>query len=212
MVRQPPPGKQPSRSSGKPRTARRASARPAARRDGASRQDPSQQAIAVYERAVKALQRRRYAAAAAAFQQVIDKFPNAPEIRERSQRHLAACERAAQPAPTPATVEDRLYAATIALNSGFQKEALQHLNACLKERPDSDHVQYMLAVARADADDLPAAATHLLRAIELNSDNRFLARTEPSFDRLREDDAVRTALGTPDADPHHADSESPAPR
>ena len=187
MVRQPPPGKQPSRDTGL-------------------------QAVDVYERAVTALQERRFAAAASEFRRLIDNFPREPELHERSRRYLAACERAAQPAPTPETLEDRLFAATLALNAGLQDEALGYLNACVQERPDSDHVQYMLAVAKADAGDLPAAATHLLRAIELNSDNRFLARTEPSFERLREDDAVRQALETPDAEPRPAESESPTPR
>ena len=167
-------------------------------------------ALAVYERAVKALQQRRYAQAATHFRKVIDNFPDAPRIHERSRRYLAVCERASLPAPTPETLEDRLYAATLALNSGLQDEALQHLDACVRERPDSDHVQYMLAVARADAGDLPAAASHLLRAIALNSDNRFLARNEPSFHRLRDDDAVQQALETPEAAAQTADPERPA--
>ena len=165
------------------------------------------QALAVYERAVKALQQRRYTQADAHFRKVIDNFPAAPELHERSRRYLAVCERASQPAPAPETVEDRLYAATLALNSGSQDEALQHLDACVQERPDSDHVQYMLAVARAEAGDLAAAAGHLLRAIELNADNRFLARNEPGFHRLRDEDAVRKALETADAAPRTADSE-----
>ena len=161
-------------------------------------------ALATYERAVKALQQRRYTQAAAHFRKVLDNFPDESELHERSRRYLAASERASQPSPTPETVEDRLYAATLALNSGLQDEALRYLNVCAKERPDSDHVQYMLAVARADAGDLPAAAGHLLRAIELNPDNRFLARNEPSFDRLRDDHAVQRALESPAAAPRTA--------
>ena len=166
--------------------------------------DGNLKALAVYERAVKALQQRRYTRAAAHFRKVLDDFPDAAEVHERSRRYLEACERASQPSPTPETVEDRLYAATLALNSGLQDDALRYLNVCAKERPDSDHVHYMLAVARADAGDLPAAAGHLLRAIELNPDNRFLARNEPSFDRLRNDDAVQKALASPAAAPRTA--------
>ena len=169
-------------------------------------------ALAAYERAVKALQQRHFKQAAGHFRKVIDDFPDAPEIHERSRRYLAVCERASRPAPAPETVEDHLYAATLALNSGLQDEALQHLDVCARERPDSDHVQYMLAVARADAGDLSAAAGHLLRAIELDSANRFLARNEPSFHRLRDDAAVRKALETPDAAPPAADSQVPATR
>ena len=51
-----------------------------------------------------------------------------------------------------------------------------------------------------------AAATHLLRAIDLNADNRFLARNEPSFHRLRDDDAVQKALESPAAAPRTVNS------
>ena len=37
------------------------------------------------------------------------------------------------------------------------------------------------------------------RAVEFNPDNRFLARNEPSFDRLRGDDAVQMAVQVPAA-------------
>lgn len=199
MDKQPPRGKRPSRPSG------RAGARKTAAGDQATRQEaaPGQvayvKAVAAYERAVEALQRRRFRTAAARFQRVIDNFPDEAELHERSRCYLAVCERESLPRPpAPATVEDRLLAATVALNSGSRGEALRHLNAAAKERPDSDHVQYMLAVARADGGDAAAAAGHLLRSIELNPDNRFLARTEPSFDQLRAHKAVREALRTPD--------------
>ncbi len=89
-----------------------------------------------------------------------------------------------------------MYAATLALNSGSQQVALEHLEAALKQDPDSDHVQYMLAVARAAEGDAQTAASHLLRSIELNPDNRFLARTESNFDLLREDEKIQQALRT----------------
>ena len=64
--------------------------------------------------------------------------------------------------------------------------------------PDSEQVHYMLAVARAASGDKPTAVTHLHRAIELNPDNRFLARHEPSFEELEEDEAFRQMVATPD--------------
>ena len=197
MNKQPPPGKRPSRPSGRAGARKNAAGDQATRQETTPGQDAYLKAVAVYERAVEALQRRRFRTAAARFQRVIDNFPDEAELHERSRCYLAVCERESLPAPTPATVEDRLLAATVALNSGSRGEALRHLKAAAKERPDSDHVQYMLAVARADGGDAAAAAGHLLRAIELNPDNRFLARTEPSFDQLRADNAVREALRTP---------------
>ena len=90
-----------------------------------------------------------------------------------------------------------MYAATLALNEGSEQEALQHLEAALVEAPDSEQVQYMLAVARAAAGDRSTAVTHLHRAIELNPDNRFLARHEASFEALHDHEAFRQMLAAP---------------
>ena len=210
MDRQPPAGKQRSRPSGRAGARQNATGPPAARQDAAPGQDAYLQAVAVYQRAVEALQRRHFRTAASQFKRVIEKFPDELEIHERSRRYLAVCERESLPSATPKSLEDRLFAATLALNSGSQGEALRHLKAAAKEQPDSDHVQYMLAVARADAGDAAAAATHLLRAIELNPDNRFLARTEPSFEPLREDAAVQEALKTPGEALREPDTGSPS--
>ena len=212
MDRQPPAGKQRSRPSGRAGATQNAAGARAARQDAAPGQDAHLQAVAVYQRAVEALQRRHFRTAASQFKRVIEKFPDELEIHERSRRYLTVCERESLPSATPKSLEDRLLAATLALNSGSQGEALRHLRAAAREQPDSDHVQYMLAVARADAGDAADAATHLLRAIELNPDNRFLARTEPSFEPIREDDAVREALKTPGETLPEPETGSPSSR
>ena len=210
MDRPPPAGKKPTRPSGRAGATKSAAGAPAAGREVAPEQEAYLQAVALYERAVDALQRRHFRKAANQFRRLIDNFPDEHELHERSRCYLSVCERESQPTPRPQTVEDRLFAATLALNAGSQNEALRHLKAAARERPDSDHVQYMLAVARAEAGDGPAAVVNLLRAIELNPDNRFLARTEPSFERLREDDAVREALMTPGDAPVEPESGSPS--
>ena len=210
MDRQPPARKKPTRPSRGAGATKSAAGTTVAGREVAPEQEAYLQAVALYERAVEALQRRHFRKAATQFRRLIDNFPDEQELHERSRCYLAVCERESLPQPRPETVEDRLFAATLALNAGSQREALRHLRAAARERPDSDHVQYMLAVARADGGDAPAASAHLLRAIELNPDNRFLARTEPSFERLREIDTVREALMTPGDAPVEPESESPS--
>ena len=153
-------------------------------------------AVELYERALEALQRRDLRVATNRFKKVIRDFPEERELHERSRRYLEVCERQRAPAPTPQTLEERVYAATLALNAGSEKEALQHLEAALAEAPDSEQVQYMLAVARAAAGDELTAVTHLHRAIELNPDNRFQARHEPSFEALHNDEAFQQMLAS----------------
>lgn len=193
--------KQPS--SGNPAKSSRRAATAAARRRttlAQAQQDTHEQALGRYEQAMAALQQREFETAAALFSQVIDEFPAERELHERSRRHLQICRRESREAPTPNTLDERVYAATLALNAGLHDEALQHLDAAQRQNPDSDRVQYMLALARAEGGDLQAAGTHLLRAIELNPENRYLARHEPSLELLREDETIQNALRTPPAD------------
>lgn len=186
-----------ARASSRPRAAATA----ASERAAEARRKKTLKAVAMYERALETLQRRRLSTAAALFRRVVDEFPDERELHERCHRYLEVCARETTPAPTPKTLEERIYAATLALNAGAQDKALEHLEAAVAEEPDSDHVQYMLAVARAAAGETTTAVTHLHRAIELNPDNRFLARHEPSFETLNENAAFRKALGfTPPTD------------
>jgi tetratricopeptide (TPR) repeat protein len=157
-------------------------------------------AVALYERALATLQKRRLSTAAVMFKRVIDDFPDERELHERCRRYLEVCARETTPDPTPETLEERIYAATLALNAGTPDKALEHLEAAAAKAPDSDHVQYMLAVAQAAAGETKIAVTHLSRAIELNPDNRFLARNEPSFETIRENTAIRQALSSPPGD------------
>ena len=169
----------------------------AAARAAEARRKKQLKAVGLYERALEALQRRDLRVAANRFEKVIREFPEERELHERSRRYIEVCQRGRAPTPTPETLEERVYAATLALNEGSEQEALQHLEAALVEAPDSEQVQYMLAVARAAAGDRSTAVTHLHRAIELNPDNRFLARHEASFEALHDHEAFRQMLAAP---------------
>ena len=177
-----------------------AKAKAASKRAAEGRRKKSLKALAVYERALETLQKRKLSTAAALFRRVIDDFPDERELHERCRRYLEVCNRETTPDPTPETLEERVYAATLALNAGAPDRAIEHLDVAAAKEPDSDHIHYMLAVARAAAGETKRAVTHLERAIELNPDNRFLARNEPSFETLQENAAVRRALSSPPGD------------
>ena len=186
-------GKRPVRGDGPGSVKAKAASKKAAE----ERRKKALKAVAVYERALGTLQKRRLSTAAALFRRVIDDFPDERELHERCRRYLEVCTRETTPDPTPETLEERVYAATLALNAGAPDKAIEHLEAAAAKEPDSDHIHYMLAVARAAAGETKRAVTHLERAIELNPDNRFLARNEPSFETLQENAAVRRALSSP---------------
>ena len=109
--------------------------------------------------------------------------------------YLNVCERHMTPrAASPSTPEERVFAATLAVNAGNYDEALEHLRTASSESPEHDHALYMLASVLALRDEVDEAVPLLLRAIELNPDNRALARHDPDLEPLREFDSVRAAL------------------
>ncbi len=164
---------------------------------GAQRDDYLK-AVGLYEQGIGVVQRRNFATAATTLRQVIELFPEEHELHERCRLYLKICEREVKPpAPPPQTPEERVCAATLALNAGAIDEALRYLEAAGSEAPESDHVQYMLAVACALKGETGRAIEHLQRAIELNPDNRLLARQEPDFESLRGNEAVQRALEPP---------------
>ena len=123
------------------------------------------------------------------------RFPEERELHERVRLYLNVCERHMAPrAASPSTPEERVFAATLAVNAGNYDEALAHLRTASSESPEHDHALYMLASVLALRDDLDEAVPLLLRAIELNPDNRTLARHDPDLEALREFDNVRAAL------------------
>jgi tetratricopeptide (TPR) repeat protein len=167
---------------------------PAAPRQPIAR-DGYLEAIALYEQGVAALQAHDFSRASSLLRSVLTRYPNEKELHERVKLYLNVCERHMVPrAASPSTPEEWVFAATIAFNAGNYDEALQHLRAARTESPDHDHVLYMLASVLAIREESDEAVPHLLRAIELNPDNRAMARHDPDLEALRHYDSVRVAL------------------
>lgn len=156
------------------------------------------EAVAVYERAVEAMQRHHYEAALDLLKSVLRQYPEEKELHERVKLYLNVCERHRTPRePAPSSVNERLYAATLALNGGQYDDALSHLRLVRDEDPDNEHALYMLAVAHAQRDEHAEAIAHLERAIALNPENRAHARRDPDLEPLHDDEAFQAALDAP---------------
>jgi tetratricopeptide (TPR) repeat protein len=153
------------------------------------------EAVAVYEEAMGALQAHEFSRASAILRSVLTRYPEERELHERVRLYLNVCERHMAPrGASPSTPEERVFAATLAVNAGNYDEALEHLRTASAEAPEHDHALYMLASVLTLRDEIDQAVPLLLRAIELNPDNRTLARHDPDLEALREFDSVRTAL------------------
>jgi outer membrane protein assembly factor BamD (BamD/ComL family) len=156
------------------------------------------EAVALYEQGLEALQRHAYRQAASLLESVLRQYPEEKELHERVRLYLNICRRQeTQHKAAPQTIDERLYAATLAINGGQYDQAIGHLRLVRDEDPDNDHAIYMLAVAHAQRDEHAEAVAHLERAIALNPENRALARNDPDLEPLRADEAFRAALEAP---------------
>ena len=156
------------------------------------------EALAMYENGVRALQRHDYQGAAAQFRSIIERYPEERELQERSHLYLRVCEReTARRPPTPQTPQERVYAATVALNAGDTPAALDHLRRALSDAPDSDHAHYIMCVALVSKGDPGQAFEHLRQAISLNPENRALAMQDPDLEPVRAVDEFRELLDAP---------------
>lgn len=169
------------------------------------------EAVALYEQGVAALQEHDYPRASSVLRSVLSRYPGEKELHERVRLYVNVCERHMAPrALSPSTPEERVFAATLAFNAGNYDEALEHLRTASEESPDHDHVLYMLATVLALRDEYDDAVPHLLRAIDLNPENRAMARHDPDLEPLRHYESVRAALES--VAPPKTDRRKAAPR
>jgi tetratricopeptide (TPR) repeat protein len=153
------------------------------------------EAVSLYEQGVAALQAHDYSRASSILRSVVSRYPHEKELHERVRLYINVCDRHMAPRGlSPSTPEERVFAATLAFNAGNYDEALEHLRTASRESPDHDHVLYMLATVLTLRDESDEAVPHLLRAIDLNPENRAMARHDPDLEPLRHYDTVRAAL------------------
>jgi tetratricopeptide (TPR) repeat protein len=152
-------------------------------------------AVEAFEHGFQALQQRQFGRAAELLAQVVDEYPDEKEMQERARVYLNICERQKNShGPSPRSLEERINAATVAINRGAFSEALALLRKAESDHRDNDHVQYMLCVAHTMLGDVPNALEHLKLAVSLNHENRYLASQDADLDPLRADAGFGAAL------------------
>jgi len=152
----------------------------------------------LYETGVRALQKHDFDGAATSFRAVVQRYPEERELLERARLYLRVCERETAQRPAgPQSAQERIYAATMALNAGDSETALSHLQRAIAQDPNSDHAHYILAVALSVGARKDDAVRHLKRAVELNPENRSLALQDEDLEALRDHEEFRAVLDGP---------------
>jgi predicted Zn-dependent protease len=152
-------------------------------------------AVEAFERAFQTLQQRQFGRAAELLAQVVNGFPDEKELQERARVYLSICERQKiGRGPTPRSLEERINAATVAINRGAFTEGLTLLRKLETDHRDNDHIQYLMCVAYTVIGDVPHALEHLKLAVALNPENRYLATQDADLDSLRQDAGFPSAI------------------
>jgi Tfp pilus assembly protein PilF len=146
-----------------------------------------EQAVVAFERGLQALHQRQFARAADLLSSVVSNFPDEKEMHERARVYLSICARQAAGANhAPKSFEERVNAATVAINRGAYDEALGLLTKLAGDHGSSDHVHYMLSVVYAVTGHVDHALKHLQQSVELNHENRYLANQDADLESLRQ--------------------------
>jgi len=160
---------------------------------------PGAEAVEAFEQALQAIQKHEYKRGAEAFEELISRFPNEGALLDRARVYIDLCERELRES-APRTIEERMTAATAALNDDDEAEAERLAKAILADEPRHDLALYLLA-AVASRRGASEDALHLLaQAIEISPEAGAQARLDADFEALHGNDAFRHLTEPPDDD------------
>lgn len=161
---------------------------------------PPDEATAAFEQAMTAMQRHAYAEAAGTFRGLLAQYPKERALLERVRVYLELCERELGKASgTPASLEERLTAATAALNNDDEREAERLARNVLAEDASNELALYLLAALEARRGMTEEAMLLLSQAIALSPDAGALARHDYDFSVLHDTEAFRELTEPPAA-------------
>jgi hypothetical protein len=154
--------------------------------------------VALFEQGMDALQRHRYDRAAEAFRRLVDEYSGERALLDRSTVYLELCEREIRRRPAaPKTIEERVTAATAALNNREDPQAETLARSVLAEFPAHDLALYLLAAVEARRGAQGAALELLGRAITASPEVRAQARHDVDFEILRTSEEFRRLMEAP---------------
>ncbi len=153
-------------------------------------------AAEAFGRAVKNMHKGDWSRARTQLEAVIANFPEQRELADRARSYLVVCDRQSTSSvpDSPRAFEEVVARGVFLHNQGEHQKAVELLAKAVEMEPKSDHAHYCLAAAYACEGDTHGASLHLKRAINANSYNLFLAKSDNDFDSLREDPSLAEIL------------------
>jgi tetratricopeptide (TPR) repeat protein len=153
-------------------------------------------AVKTLDQALKVFHRHDFAAAKAAFENLLEKFSDQLEIMSIARKYLAICDQRLASARSVPRNPDALYdQGVFEFNKGNVKEAVALFDKALKSAPQADHILYSLAAAHARLNDAARAMEALRRAVAIQTIHRSHARQDLDFTNLHDNEAFRQLTG-----------------
>jgi hypothetical protein len=142
------------------------------------------------------MQAHDYRTAEARLTDLLASFEGERALSDRARVYLSLCQRELAKAPVaPTTIEDRLIAATAALNRGADLEAERLARDVALDDDRQDLAFYILAAVDARRGTVQSALANLTRAIQIRPDLAAQALHDEDFTRLRDLEAFRDLTG-----------------
>jgi tetratricopeptide (TPR) repeat protein len=153
-------------------------------------------AIRAFEHAIKIFNRHDFERARHAFETLIERFPDEPDVLARARAYLAICRHRLDQSPAPPRTVEALYdRGVIELNRGQIGQAILLFERALRLDPAADHIVYALASAYAKGGDADRALDALRQCIRKNETYRIQARRDPDFRSLYTNEDFQNLVG-----------------
>jgi len=161
---------------------------------------PMAGAVSAYEAAIKLMYTENYDKAIKAFHELIEVFPEEPEIQASARARIHACEMKLHERARSVyrSADDHYNIAVALMNRGEIEPALTHLQSALKMAPKGDHILYAMAAANALRGNIDQALSYLKQSIHHRPKNRFQAAKDNDFAALNEDPGFKELLNLSD--------------
>jgi tetratricopeptide (TPR) repeat protein len=161
-------------------------------------ESPSAGALVLFQQGIEALQRHAYGPAADRFRALLAEFPDERVLLDRTHVYIEICQRELQKRPAdPRTVEERLTAATAALNDGDDARAEELVQSVLAADGRQDLALYLMAAIEARRGRIEPALSYLSQAIAISPDVRAQARHDTDFEALRGAEGFHALIDPP---------------
>lgn len=158
------------------------------RRMASSEVEGFEQAMLLFNRGVELFNARKFEKAEHLFRGIIEKSPEEKEFLDRAHIYVNLIQRQLKPAePRPRNFEDYYNQAIYHINLGDYDKALSYLKKASEKKPHDPSITYFLALVFAGKEDRESSLKYLMEAVDLDPENRILARNESEFQPMLDD-------------------------